>query len=150
MINADVGDYARVEERDCGCPVGAIGYPVHLSRIRSYDKLTSEGNTFLGTDLIALLEETLPARFGGHAGDYQLAEEELEGLTKVNLVISPRIGTVDEEEALRLVLDTLQAEPDTRLMAEVWRESGALRVLRREPYATPVSKMLPLHIPQRG
>jgi hypothetical protein len=31
-------------------------------------------------------------------------------------------------------------------MADTWRESGTLRVQRREPYTTGAFKLLPLHI----
>jgi hypothetical protein len=147
MINADVGDYGRLEKRACGCPIGEAGFPLHLSGIRSYDKLTSEGQTFLGTDLITLLEETLPARFGGHATDYQLVEEERGGLTKVNVVVDPAVGPLDEAELVGTVLSTLRSNPDLRLMAESWRAADAMRVLRREPYVQ-ASKILPLHIPR--
>jgi hypothetical protein len=147
MLNVDVGDYGRLETRDCGCSIGAAGFPVHLSGIRSYDKLTSEGQTFLGTDLITLLEETLPAAFGGHATHYQLVEEEDGGLTKVNVVVSPEVGPVDEGELVATVLRTLRSNPDLRLMADAWSEGGAVQVLRREPYVTG-AKVLPLHIPR--
>jgi hypothetical protein len=148
MINVDVGDYGELDERSCGCAIGAAGLPLHLSEIRSYDKLTSEGSTFLGTDLIRLVEETLPARFGGDATDYQLVEEEQGGLTKVLVVVSPAVGRLDDAEVVATVLGTLHANPDLRLMTDVWREGDAVRVLRREPYHTKVGKILPLHIPQ--
>jgi hypothetical protein len=147
MLNADVGDYGQLSEHECGCPVGAAGFPLHLSGIRSYDKLTSEGQTFLGTDLITLLEETLPAAFGGHPTHYQLVEEEDGGLTKVNVVVSPEVGPLDEAELVDTVLRTLHANPDLRLMADSWRAGGAVRVLRREPYVTG-AKVLPLHVRQ--
>jgi hypothetical protein len=148
MINVDVGDYARMDERACGCPLDAAGLTLHLSGIRSYDKLTSEGNTFLGGDLITLLEDTLPQRFGGAATDYQLVEEEQDGLTKVSLLVSPQVGPVDEEEVVGAVLEQLLANPDTRLMADVWREGDSLRVVRRPPHITSASKLLPLHVPR--
>jgi hypothetical protein len=31
-------------------------------------------------------------------------------------------------------------------MAGIWGEGGTLRVVRREPYATSASKVLPLHV----
>ena len=79
MINVETGDYAVSEQRQCGCPFGELGLDVHLHRIRSYDKLTTEGNNFLGSDLYTLVDEVLPARFGGAPTDYQLVEEEVGG-----------------------------------------------------------------------
>ena len=146
LINVDVGDYGVLEERDCGCPFGELGLHLHLSGIRGYDKLTSEGNTFLGSDLLSLLEETLPARFGGAPTDYQLVEEEADGLTRVGVVVSPALGPLDEDEVVAAVLQPLLDNPDTRLMADMWREGGTLRVVRRAPHMTLGGKLLPLHI----
>jgi hypothetical protein len=55
-----------------------LGWTTHLRDIRSQEKLTAGGMTFLDTDLIRVLEEVLPARFGGAPTDYQLVEEEAE------------------------------------------------------------------------
>ena len=52
----------------------ALGYTTHIHTIRSWEKLTSEGMTFCGHDLIRLIEEVLPARFGGRPTDYQFVE----------------------------------------------------------------------------
>lgn len=75
MLNVESGDYGELEERDCGCLLGRIGLSLHLHGVRSYEKLTSEGMTFLGPDLLRLTEEVLPTRFGGDPTDYQLVEE---------------------------------------------------------------------------
>ena len=91
MLNADAGDYGVVEQRECGCAIGEIGLEQHIHTIRSYEKLTSEGVTFIGSDLIRLIEEILPGR-GGTPADYQLVEREVDGLPKVELVVSPRVG----------------------------------------------------------
>ena len=82
MINVESDDYGVLVKRDCGCPFGSLGFDQHLHGIRSYDKLTSEGMTFLGGELITLVEEILPARFGGHPTDYQFVEEEEGGLKR--------------------------------------------------------------------
>ena len=92
MINVESDDYAVLEERECGCPFGELGMSLHMRDIRSYEKLTSEGNHFLGADLFSLVDEVLPARFGGRPGDYQLAEEERGGLTAVSIVVRPPWG----------------------------------------------------------
>jgi hypothetical protein len=147
MLNVDVGDYGKLDEEPCGCALGELGFKLGISGVGSYDKLTSEGDTFLGSDLITLVEETLPAGFGGRSTDYQLVEEEEEsGLPKVSIVVSPRLGEVDEEEIVATVLRALRANPDTRQMAEIWRDGRTLRVARREPSVTSGSKILPLHV----
>jgi hypothetical protein len=79
LLNTELGDHATLERRDCGCPFGQLGFPIHLHTIRSPEKLTCEGMNFIGADLHRLIEEVLPARFGGQPTDYQLVEEEERG-----------------------------------------------------------------------
>ncbi len=148
MINVESDDYGVLEERQCGCLLGELGYHLHLHTIRSYEKLTSEGMNFLGADLIRLVEEVLPARFGGAPTDYQFVEEEdANGLPKVNLVVSPRVGPVDEDAAINAVVGFLNHVPGASDdYGERWRQGGTLRLIRREPYATTASKILALHV----
>lgn len=147
FLNVASDDYAVVTERDCGCPLGEAGLTTHIHSIRSYDKLTSEGMTFLGPEVFALLEDELPRRFGGRAGDYQLVEEEVDGLTKVSLLVSPGVGEVDEAAVLEAALDGLATGPQHRsIMTSVWQGANTVRIVRREPYATTAAKILPLHV----
>jgi phenylacetate-coenzyme A ligase PaaK-like adenylate-forming protein len=148
MLNVEIGDYATISYRDCGCPAQELGLTTHISGIRSYEKLTSEGVTFLGGELIGLLEEVLPGRFGGDVGDYQLAEDEEEGVSRINVIVSPSVGEVDESAVVETVLETLTAKGfgERRRMQEIWRNADVLRVVRREPLRNGRAKVLPLHI----
>jgi hypothetical protein len=146
MLNVESGDFALHSKRNCGCPMGRLGFRDHLRDIRSYEKLTSEGVTFLGTELLRLLEEVLPQRFGGAATDYQLAEAEEGELSRIYVVASPSLGVIDEDAVIELVLETLSAYPGGRAMTEHWRQGNTLKVLRREPYRTESAKILPLHL----
>ena len=147
VLNLESGDYGRVEERACGCLLGQLGLSVHVCAIRSYEKLTSEGMNFLRSDLLRLIEEVLPARFGGGPTDYQLVEDEEGGLPKVAVVVAPRVGPVDDGEVVRTVLEGLAAgASEKRMMAEVWGDGRTVRVLRRIPYATGAGKVQPLHV----
>jgi hypothetical protein len=146
MINVESDDYAELTERECDCPFGRLGLNLHLQRVRSYEKLTTEGNHFLGSDLHPLVDEVLPARFGGAPTDYQLVEEEVGAMPKLSVVVGPRIGPVSEGEVLEAVYAFLRAQPRNRLMADFWAQAESLRVVRREPYLTPVGKILPLHL----
>jgi hypothetical protein len=146
MINVELGDYGILAHRQCGCVWDSLGFTEHLSAIRSYEKLTTEGMHFMGTDLIALAEDVLPARFGGTATDYQFVEDEDGGLTRVSLVISPRVGAVDEAAVVQVALETLgRRDGAHRMMTAIWRDGGTLRVLRREPFATSTGKIQTLH-----
>lgn len=147
MFNVETDDYAILEDRDCGCLLQRLGLRTHLRQIRSYDKLTSEGMTFLGSRVLTLVEEILPARFGGYPTDYQFVEEEEDGLPRISIVVSPRVGPVDAEQLVSAVLSFLGSGHKARSMAaERWREAETLRVVRREPHATVTAKILPLHI----
>lgn len=151
LLNVESDDYGDMETRRCGCLFGALGFDRHLSTIRSFDKLTSDGMTFLGNELIVLVEEILPARFGGGPTDYQFIEEEDEGITRVSLVVSPSVGELDERTVEGAIFAVLGKESGSRrVMAERWRDGKTLRVVRREPYATGAAKVLPLHLIRRG
>lgn len=151
MLNVESDDYARLARRTCNCPIGELGFSQHLSGIRSHEKLTSDGMNFMGGELITLLEQILPSRFGGQATDYQLAEEEIGGLPQVRLVVSPRLGDLDHDAVAAAVLEELATGPaQNRMMSDIWRGGSTLTVVRREPYATGAAKILPLHILERS
>jgi hypothetical protein len=150
LLNVDSGDYGKLERRDCRCLLGQLGLYTHMSEIRSYDKLTSEGMTFLGSDLIRLTEDLLPEKFGGYPTDYQFVEVEIEGIPNVLVRVSPRIGAIDEAALIDTIMDALATRSAAhKMMADRWREARTLRVLRAEPVVTMVGKTLPLHILNR-
>ena len=151
MINVETDDYAVVEDRQCGCLIGELGFTRHLHGIRSYEKLTSEGVTLRGSDVLTLLERTLPGRFGGVPTDYQLVEEIEATVPTLSVVVSPRLGEIDDRAVADVVLSTLAeggAQPAE--VSKIWRSAGTLRVVRREPYATSASKILPIHVKVDG
>jgi hypothetical protein len=150
MLNVETDDTAILEERDCGCLLAQLGMTTHLRRIRSDDKLTSEGMKFDAGRILALIEEELPARFGGHPTDYQFVEEEEGGLPRISIVVSPRVGSLDEERLVHDVFTFLESERGSRsITLERWREARTFRVVRCEPYATGTAKILPLHVLSR-
>ncbi|NNC64292.1 MAG: hypothetical protein HKN84_05875 [Gammaproteobacteria bacterium] len=149
MLNVESGDHGVLERRSCGCVWDRLGYNLHFHTIRSYEKLTSEGMNFLGSGLIQLVEEVLPEHFGGYPTDYQFVEVEEDGLPKVELVVSPRVGKVSESDIVTVVLQYLdRIHGQAGHYGDPWREAKTLRVTRQEPYATGSSKVLALHVPQ--
>jgi hypothetical protein len=49
LLNASLGDQGRLTTRACRCPLGALGWTVHLDHLRSFEKLTAGGMTFHDT-----------------------------------------------------------------------------------------------------
>ena len=146
FINVESGDYGVLSERRCGCPFDDVGLRLHLHSIRSYEKLTTEGMHFLGADLLNLVERVLPSRFGGRATDYQLVEDEVDGLGRVCVMIDPSVGEVDGRAVVETVLDTLaRGRSSNTMMAGLWRDGDTVAVIRRRPYETASGKILPLH-----
>jgi hypothetical protein len=147
-INVETDDYGVLERRSCGCPWEAEGFDVHVRGIRSFRKLTGEGMTLVGSDVLRLLEEVLPSRFGGSPTDYQLVEEEDEGgLTRLSLLVSPSVALESEAAVLDTLLEGLRAaSPAADLARATWSAAGSLRVVRREPVWTGRGKLMPLHL----
>lgn len=146
LINVDSGDYGVLEDRSCSCYLGENGFSLHLHSIGSYEKLTSEGVTFLGSKLVSVAEEVLPRRFGGSPADYQFVDRRTAEPPKISLVVHPSVGQLDHSELVDTVLECLgQTEPG-RMMAQIWRSACTLDVIRRAPMATAGGKTLPLHV----
>lgn len=147
LINVESGDSAVMETRRCSCEVGELGFHQHLRHIRSYEKLTSEGMQFMGSDLLDLVERVLPQAFGGNATDYQFVEEDVGGLTRVSVFVHPRLGGIEESAVLRCILEKLGSHSrGDRMMAERWQHAKTLRLVRQAPLTTGASKVLALHV----
>ncbi len=148
LLNTESGDCGVIESRECGCCFCQLGLKRHIYDVRGFDRLTSEGMNFFGGDLVRIIEEVLPANFGGTSSDYQVVEEEDElGRTRLSLLVNPGLGDIDEEKLKCLVLDELKRGGDApRMMSRLWRQSETLQVKRTAPVTTISGKLLPLHI----
>jgi hypothetical protein len=148
LLNAEVGDYGVPQDRACGCLLGELGFTQHLSRIRSFEKLTSEGMSFVNTQLQWVLEEALPARFGGTVADYQVVEREgKDGIRRLHLMVHPRLGALDEADLQRTFLDNLGGTGELEsYKVNFWRRAGTVQVERQAPLATGAGKVFPFHL----
>jgi len=148
LINASMGDQAEMVQRHCGCPMEKLGWTTHLHSIRSFEKLTAGGMTFYDAEVIQILDEILPARFGGGATDYQLVDEECpDGSPQVRLLVHPRLGPLDEHALRQTFLDALSqgAGPDA-IMAGIWRDGNFVQVSREPPRMTATGKIQHVHL----
>jgi hypothetical protein len=146
MINVETDDFGVVESRNCGCGFQKLGFTEHIHGIRSFSKLTGEGVTFHGFNLIKVLEEDLPGLFGGGPIDYQVVEKEDEdGFTQVILNVSPDVGGINEEELKRKFIELLN--PSGRnTNVDMLDKGGNIFVERDYPIQTRSGKIMSIHI----
>lgn len=151
-LNVSLGDVATLESRTCGCGLEALGWTTHVAAVRSYEKLTAAGMTFLDRDVVRVLEEVLPHRFGGRPNDYQLVEDDAEdGQPRLRLLVHPLVGPLDANAVVEVFLDALGADRAVRrVMSTVWRDARVVRVERRPPLTTRTGKVLHLHRAGKG
>lgn len=152
LLNVSLGDQADLAGGRCGCPMERQGWTTRLHSIRSFEKLTAGGMTFLDVDVIHVLDEVLPARFGGGPTDYQLIEAETEdGRPRVRLLVHPRVGELDAEAVADAFLTAIGSHSEgERLMELQWRQERVLRVERLAPRTTRTGKILHLHLDRRA
>jgi hypothetical protein len=148
LLNVSMGDQAVLERRSCGCPLERAGWATHIHSIRSCEKLTCGGMNFMDTDVIRVLDERLPARFGGGPTDYQILDEEKgDGRPELRLLIHPRLGPLNEQEVMRSFFQEIsRCGGAAAVMGLAWQEGKLLKVERRPPLATPSGKILHLHV----
>jgi hypothetical protein len=146
LLNVSLGDQASMDRRSCGCPLEKLGWTDHFRLVRSFEKLTSGGMTFLDSDIIYVLEKILPSRFGGTPLDYQLLEEESEeGNPRLILLISPEVGPLEDQEVLRYFYQAIgRGSGAERVMSFQWRSAGFISIRRQRPRTTQTGKILHL------
>jgi hypothetical protein len=151
MLNTQSGDTADEVDGTCDCAMHQAGLTRRVVNIRSFEKLTGEGITLVDADVVAAIEEVLPATIGGRHGDYQLLEAESEsGLTRFVLRIHPDVPNVDERVARTTLLTSISASSEfSRHMARVIELTDAVRIERRTPWTTASGK-LPAFVPLRA
>jgi len=146
-LNVCLGDQAELVQRSCGCSFDRLRWTTHLVGVRSFEKLTAGGMTFWDTDLIRVLEEVLPSRFGGGPTDYQLVEEETaSGQSRLRLLVHPGLGPLDTTAVADAFLTAIGSGSSTEHVMELhWRATGVLHVERLPPRTTVFGKVLHLH-----
>ena len=149
LLNVSFGDRAVLERRQCGCLLEGLGWTTHLHSIRSFEKLTAGGMTVADTDVIHVLDELLPTRFGGGPTSYQLVEITSDGTPSLELRVHPALGRLDEAAIRDAFLEAIAGLSSSgRVTALRWRADGLPRVERRPPLTTVTGKIL--HVHQRG
>jgi hypothetical protein len=150
LLNAEMDDAACLEPARCDCTFQTTGFHRQLSEIASFGKLTGQGMTLVGTDIVRLLEEALPRRFGGRPGDYQLVEREGPSQTQLSFRVSPRVTPRPPEEIKDYFLSQLRKYVGGAAASRIWQNTEALEVVWAEPLTTRSGKVLPLHLLGNG
>ncbi|HEX5577775.1 MAG TPA: hypothetical protein VFX40_05320 [Gemmatimonadaceae bacterium] len=148
LINVDIDDYGILERRRCGCLLGETGLDQHIRQIRSSAKLTGRGVTLVGSDIVRVIEEVMPARFGGGPQDYQLVEEEMnDGRTMLTLLVSPSVDLADEAAPVTVLFEELATgRPGASFSGAVLKGSAAVRVRREQPVPNARGKQPPFRV----
>jgi len=146
LLNVSLGDQARAIPGSCSCPLEKLGWSRRIRNVRSFERLTSDGMTFLDADILRILEEVLPDRFGGTMLDYQLVESEgPEGEARLTLRVHPDLGPLDPLAVRETFLRGLgEGSGAQRVMSLQWRSSGILAVERKAPAQARSGKIIPL------
>ncbi len=146
LVNVMLGDQAVLEERACGCAIERGGWTRHLHTVRSFEKLTVGGMNLLDADLIGILDEMLPARFGGGPTHYQVIEEQApDGQPRIRLLVDPAVGQVDLGAVAEAFIGAVSRGPGGgRITALTWRAGGFVTVERRSPESSRGDKILHL------
>ncbi len=146
VINLEMDDCGVIEPADCDCLYSQFGFRRRIRDIASFGKLTGIGVTLVGTDVVRVLEEALPARFGGSVGDYQLVESDGGVQARLQLRVSRRLAIRSPEEVRDFFLRELRRFEGGAGASRIWRDTGALEVVHADPLTTLRGKVLPLHL----
>ncbi|MFB3777344.1 MAG: hypothetical protein ACE141_07020 [Bryobacteraceae bacterium] len=147
VVNVEMDDAGTLGTAKCDCGLSALGLTTQLDNIFSYGKLTGGGVTLLSGGLLQILEQSLPARFGGVSSDFQLVEHEGAGQTEIELRAHPRLGG-SEDEIKRFFLGELRRVWGGGPAGGAWTQMGALRVVLAEPHSMGGGKINLLHQPR--
>jgi len=141
LLNVELGDCGEIRRKSCPCLFGELGFDLHLSQVRSNEKLTFEGMTVLVSELYAAMETAL----GGPDLCQVWQTQDERGLNKLVIAVSPAVANFDETKFLEAVWDHLRrSRPGNALAANLWRQAGTLQVVRGQPQWSKGHKMLPL------
>jgi hypothetical protein len=146
LINVEMEDSGVLGEATCNCAFRAVGLDRRVDNIFSYGKLTGQGVTLVGTDVVRILEEVLPKRFGGCATDYQLVEQDGSRQAMLTLRVSRRVALDSTEDVREYFFQQLRRLPEGASASRVWRDTHAVTVVHEDPIVTARGKVLPLHL----
>lgn len=146
MVNVEMDDAGTLGPVTCNCGLTALGLTTQIDNIYSYGKLTGQGTTLVGGDVLNILERKLPGRFGGAPTDYQLVEREGSYQTEIELRVHPRLGLTSENEIKEYFLHEIKQLWGGASTHRRWSETEGVQVTFAAPFLVGNRKVLPLHL----
>ena len=148
LINASTGDRAIRTRRQCGCALERCGWTTHLRTVRSFEKLTAGGMTFLDAHVVQVLERR--CRRGSVAVRQATSSwrtRRPRGIPACDSWSTPGFPPVDPEGVARVFLESLGAgSAPERMMEKVWQDSAFVTVERSVPRVTVAGKIQHVHV----
>ena len=150
MLNTELGDCGELTTKRCGCLFDELGFDMHMSNVRSNEKLTVEGMTLLMSELHAAISVAVEAA-GGRPDSYQVWQtQDARGLNKLVIAVSPEVKGLDETKFIHGVLNNLRrGRPGSALASDLWRQADTFQVVREQPRLTNGHK-LPVGVKLNG
>jgi hypothetical protein len=146
LVNVEMDDSGVLEPARCDCGLKSMGFTQQVSNIYSYGRLTGQGMTLVGGDMLRILEHSLPRRFGGASTDYQLVECEGKNQTEMELRVHPRVGAKSADEVRKFFLSEVKTLWGGALTRRTWEQTEGVRVVIAEPYVSGKHRVHPLHL----
>jgi hypothetical protein len=142
LLNTDIGDFGNLTVNKCGCLFGQLGMDVCVSEVRSYDKLTCEGMTLLGSHIEDAVGEVVEEA-GGCPDDFQFWEtHDKIGLAKLIIAVNPRLA-INEEKFIAEIMDKLNRKK-LNITSQIWEQAKVLQLVRAYPKMSKGFKLLPI------
>lgn len=143
LFNTEIGDFGHLKYKGCNCILGELGMNVHISMVRSHDKLTGEGMTLLGSEFDEIVGELI-IKAGGSPDDYQFWEtQDSKGCSKLIIAVSPDIKGFNEMEFSNTLFSYLyNRNKGTMVTASIWQQAETFEIIRAYPEITKGFKKL--------
>ena len=142
LVNVETGDRGILSNSDCQCPWHRLGFALTVCQVTSYKKITVNGVTFSVSDIVDSVERLLIKTLCIDPVDFQLTEQEVEGVTQIVLFISPSVE-VSDEKISSLVLDEIASiNSRYKFLVSILRDGNIWKIVRKQPRLTARGKLL--------
>lgn len=137
LFNTQCGDRGVLSTRACGCEFGQVGFATHVSHVRSEQRLTVDGMTVAAADFELALADAM-RHTGRQPGAWQYwCESDAHGVQRIVVTVQPDASPFDDSAFATSVLAHMRARGGALVLAaNMWQQSGALRIARGAPQVT--------------